>query len=63
MLCKQVLFLACCLVVYGDYFIPKPKGSDLEIPESFEKLEKTFPQGSDWMRLLRAESKISYFPF
>ena len=60
MWCRQILFLAGCLVVCGDYLVPRPKESDVEIPESLEKLEKTFPQGCDWMRLLRAESKFSF---
>jgi hypothetical protein len=60
MLCRQVLLLASCLtVVYADYLMTKPKGSDVEVPESLEKLEKTFPRGSDWLRLVKAESKIS----
>ena len=46
------------MAAYGDYLIARPKESDVDIPESLEELEKTFPHGSDWMRLLRASSKF-----
>ena len=52
--------LFCCLVAYADHSIQRPKELDVEIPETLENLEKTFPQGSDWMRLLKAERKSYY---
>ena len=58
MLGLTVVLLLCSVVIYGDHFIPRPKESDVEIPETIEELEKTFPQGSDWMRLLKAERKF-----
>ena len=56
----QSALLFCCLVAYADHSIQRPKELDVEIPETLENLEKTFPQGSDWMRLLKAERKFYY---
>lgn len=62
MWCQRILFLViCCMAAYGDYLIATPKESDVDIPESLEELEKTFPHGSDWMRLLRASSAIAKY--
>ena len=54
---QGIVFLVFCMTVYADYLI-KP---GMEIPEYVEELEKTFPQGSDWMKLIKPESKSCIF--